>query len=392
MAIRDKYHSLMPKSSAERFKYTYLALACACLVIILCISIFVINRLSYNNLIKYVEIHSEKIVDAICYTEVDAIHINDTLTIPATSYDYLDTKIRDTYDSLDILKVIIFDNKSNVLYSNDKKIIGTRSSDESLPKVLTSGKLASTYRHHQTITDLQAEKRLNIDIINVFVPILGNSNQVIGAFTIAFNATQLNSHYSSQLFSSVAILVLSICLISLISFIIIIRETKELKHAYDLLESFATTDALTGLYNRTYYELELERLIVSRKFPVSIVSIDLDGLKQTNDTFGHAAGDKMICKAAEILKSAFRADDMIARIGGDEFIIFLPETNHNALLAAVERLIKCRDVAAQLPDGFAVQFSMGTATAESREKLIGAVKIADAEMYKNKIEHHNPIS
>lgn len=391
MAIIDKYRNFIPKTSADRFKYTYLALASACLIIILIISILVIRHLSYNNLIKYVEVHSEKIVDAICYTEVEAIHINDTLLVPTSAFDYLDTKIRDTYDSLDILKVIIYDNHRVVLYSNDKKIIGSTAKNTTLLTVLSSGKMTSVYNKHQNIIDLQAEQRSNIDIIDVYIPVISNKNTVIGAFTIAFNASQLNSHYASQLLSSVAILVASIFLISLASFFIIIRETKELQHAYNLLESFATTDALTGLYNRTYYELELERLLVSRRFPVSVVVIDLDGLKQTNDTYGHSAGDKIICNMAEILKSAFRADDMIARTGGDEFIVFLPVTNTEVLQTAVKRLIACAEEASVLNDGFNVHFSMGTATAESKEKLVGAVKLADTEMYKNKTEHHSTL-
>lgn len=152
------------------------------------------------------------------------------------------------------------------------------------------------------------------------------------------------------------------------------------------LEHLSTHDVLTGLYNRTFYEAELQRLTTSRRYPVSIIIIDLDDLKHTNDTYGHAAGDKMICKAADILMKAFRAEDMVARTGGDEFALLLPETGTDGLNASIERVQRCLEEANKVNDGFEVKFSVGVAIAESKEKLLGAVKVADSRMYQNKAE------
>lgn len=85
-------------------------------------------------------------------------------------------------------------------------------------------------------------------------------------------------------------------------------------------------DYLTGLYNRAFFEEELKRLDVGRNLPLSVVNGDVNGLKITNDLYGHEKGDELLVKVADILRESFRKSNIISRWGGYEFIILLPKT------------------------------------------------------------------
>lgn len=97
-------------------------------------------------------------------------------------------------------------------------------------------------------------------------------------------------------------------------------------------------DQLTGLYNRRFYEEELKRLDTKRNLPLTLVMADVNGLKLTNDAFGHVAGDKLLKTVADTIKKELRSDDILARIGGDEFVILLPKTDVVAARLIVDRI------------------------------------------------------
>lgn len=97
-------------------------------------------------------------------------------------------------------------------------------------------------------------------------------------------------------------------------------------------------DQLTGLYNRRYYEEELIRINIDANYPITLVMADVNGLKLTNDAFGHVFGDRLLITFANILKKECRNNDISARIGGDEFVILLPRTNSIQAEKIVDRI------------------------------------------------------
>jgi diguanylate cyclase (GGDEF)-like protein/PAS domain S-box-containing protein len=166
---------------------------------------------------------------------------------------------------------------------------------------------------------------------------------------------------------------------------------KVLKESKERFKYMSFHDELTGLYNRAFFMEEMERFgkDFARSTPVSIISIDIDGLKLTNDTFGHKAGDELLIKAAKIISTPFRKVDIIARIGGDEFYIILPNTDHQAALERKDAIAKL--VVAHNEESSLIQINMSIGVATSQnvegENIYDIYRRADESMYGYKLIH-----
>ena len=156
------------------------------------------------------------------------------------------------------------------------------------------------------------------------------------------------------------------------------------KQSEDAILYLSYHDQLTGLYNRRFYEEELKRLDTERNFPISLVMADVNGLKLTNDAFGHMAGDKLLQDVATILKHECRSDEIAARIGGDEFMLLLPRTGEAEAEAIVQRIQK--EIGRKKNDSMILSVSFGWATKEDVTTDIAAVYIqAEDQMYRHKL-------
>ncbi|MFA5007233.1 MAG: HD domain-containing phosphohydrolase [Candidatus Izemoplasmatales bacterium] len=142
-------------------------------------------------------------------------------------------------------------------------------------------------------------------------------------------------------------------------------------------------DPLTGLRNRRAYSEELKRPAETFDFPVTVVMADINGLKITNDAFGHAAGDQLLLKITETFMTRFREKDRIYRIGGDEFVVFLEGTEREAAEDIVDA-IKAEFERTTL-FGLSVSVSFGIDTNRDGTDLLESVKLAEIEMYDHKL-------
>jgi len=146
----------------------------------------------------------------------------------------------------------------------------------------------------------------------------------------------------------------------------------------------STHDALTGLFNRAYFDNEMARLTRGRQTPISVVIADLDGLKICNDSHGHEAGDALLKATALVLTDSFRAEDVLARIGGDEFGVLLPGVGEEQVGQTMERLKLAVSKMDPPITGFPLSVSFGSATTATPDGLVEAVKQADQRMYGEK--------
>lgn len=166
----------------------------------------------------------------------------------------------------------------------------------------------------------------------------------------------------------------------------ILRDVTERTELEQQLQYLSIHDSLTGLYNRGYFEEEMRRLDSNRHDCVGIVICDVDGLKMVNDNLGHGRGDQQLKAASRVILQAFRGSDAVARIGGDEFAVLLP----NATCALVEEACRRlnRMVArynAAKPAMF-LGISVGAAVRSGESQPLGEVfQQADEAMYGDKL-------
>lgn len=163
-----------------------------------------------------------------------------------------------------------------------------------------------------------------------------------------------------------------------------------LEEMKDRLESLSLTDDLTALNNRRgFLHLAADRLNVARRESEKLLLIfaDLDGLKQINDNYGHAAGSKMIEAAADILRDSFRQSDVIARWGGDEFVVLLAKAsgdNEKAILGRIDSKIAGFNTASGWPYEMSISFGMVPIDVDGGRPFDEMIVEADKAMYENK--------
>jgi diguanylate cyclase (GGDEF)-like protein/PAS domain S-box-containing protein len=138
-------------------------------------------------------------------------------------------------------------------------------------------------------------------------------------------------------------------------------------------------DVLTGLYNRTYFEEELHRLEVGRRFPVSVVTVRVDDLLTINESAGVAAGNELLIQTAQVLK-IFRADDVVARIAGDRFASLMPLSDASIGENAVLRLRAILEAQNKEHHGEPLRLSMGVSTGQKGCSLLEILQQAEAAM------------
>lgn len=162
-----------------------------------------------------------------------------------------------------------------------------------------------------------------------------------------------------------------------------LRDITERKEMQKDLQYLTYHDQLTGLFNRTYFEAESRRLNVKRQHPITLIMVDVNGLKEINDNDGHLKGDELLKKAADILRQSCREEEILVRWGGDEFIILVPEAGNEIAEKMCKRI---RNNCSQSQQSrIPVSLAVGYATKQTLKKSIDELlTTAESRMYEHK--------
>lgn len=171
------------------------------------------------------------------------------------------------------------------------------------------------------------------------------------------------------------------------------RAERQLKEKHDALAVLASTDALTGLWNRARFsEVAADEIQRARRYdyPVSLLFLDLDEFKRINDCFGHSAGDRVLVDLAELLRGQLRDSDTLGRWGGEEFLVLAPHVGLDEAARLAEKLRQAVAAANLYPEGGG-SVSIGVATLAEGESLDALLHRADTALYSAKTGGRNRV-
>jgi len=178
------------------------------------------------------------------------------------------------------------------------------------------------------------------------------------------------------------------------------RYQDKLRANYETSLSMALVDSLTGLFNRRYFDVHFDKILEKSRRenfkPVGVLSVDVDKFKSINDTYGHPVGDEVLVELANRLKNSMRPSDMVARLGGEEFVVILPESRPEQVRMIAERLrLIIAEKSFPIKGGaeqLTVTASIGaTVTHAEPETAADIFKRADAALYQAKETGRNRV-
>jgi diguanylate cyclase (GGDEF)-like protein len=294
------------------------------------------------------------------------------------------------------IKLKLYTQSGKVIFSTDQEEIGKFNKEPYLQAILEGGETRSNHLQKNTMTS--EGKNVNRDIVETYVPIVRGGNK-IGVFEIYHDITEEKQklqkliNRSSAILFTMAVVLLAAVLIGIVKENQYVNDQKRIKEE---LHNLSISDELTGLYNRRGFFTLAEQQIKMEKRKSSgmlLVSADLNGLKSINDNHGHHEGDRALVEASAILQETFRESDIVARIGGDEFVVLItekPEINPGILFTRLEKNLVDHNAKMKRPYKISISVGIAHYNPASVNPLDDMLIQADKRMYEHKRKNEKP--
>jgi len=308
-------------------------------------------------------------------------------------------------DPFEIVKIKVYDAGHRVVFSSDPNIIGECDSENEELKRALQGHIYSKLTNKDIVQDLAGEQRVDVDVVETYVPIRGNSGNFIGSFEIYRDVTSKYDEIGKVLSTSLLILTAILSSVFAVSYLILHKGVKLIKDVQGELERNAITDELTGLFNRreilSRAGKEFARAIRREEqndlmfTGTGFLMIDIDFFKAINDQYGHLCGDEILRRVTERIGRNLRQYDVAGRYGGEEFLVVLPDAGFEQTKAVAERVWSLvRDEPFQVNgQELRVTISLGISCKNEKDKdLESVLKRADDALYQAKHEGRDRIA
>jgi diguanylate cyclase (GGDEF)-like protein len=401
--IPRKDHAPEPFKAPHTFlrKLTYVAAISAAMI--LAFTGFGVWSVVSHYLIRFAENSSVNISQALSSIERDSLFTaipagqrRVVSEIPPERLEQLDGRIRQFLQSFDIVKIKVYTLDKRIIYSTDREIIGESDLGNLRLSNALSGRNDAKLVRKDRVQDLANESKVDVDVVETYVPIYDDAGQVIGCFEVYMDV----SNYRGEIWQIVSIALVVIALISLvvygIAFIFLRKITHKLREAQNALERYAATDPLTGLHNRRHIlvraQQELARVQRERAHKphtgLSVTMLDLDHFKKINDSYGHLVGDEVLKETAQRIRATTRAYDLVGRLGGEEFVVVHPDADYMQARTVAGRIWDAIRAQPYVIEGkkIKVAASLGVATLDltTETDLTPALQRADRALYNAK--------
>jgi len=288
----------------------------------------------------------------------------------------LDTRLRAFLDTFAILKINIYTPEWLILYSTDPIQIGRIDyGNDRLNQALAGNSNSELVRKGQ-FSDLLDEQKFNVDVVETYVPIFDRVGQVVGCVEIYRDVTSYHNEIHSGVFFSMLLLGVILSGVFGFSYLVVRKGTHDLSAALQRLTLLATTDSLCMILNRktilrrlSEETARLSRVLTDgRQTEFSLILIDIDHFRRLNEAYGVSAGEKVLQQLAQRLQTEMRDYDALGRLGGEEFLVILPDTGLTAAYQTAERFRQLIGAHHFVVDGIEIllTISIGVTVAESR--------------------------